>query len=64
MATVTIKGKGDQKPLHFKKGGLHESTHTPAGQKISAAKRSAALHGKFGAKARKQELFAQNVLHH
>lgn len=50
--------------IHFHPGGLHTSTHTPAGQKISSAKRAAALHGKYGPKAEKQALFAQNVLKH
>lgn len=62
MATETIKGSGNQKPITFHKGGLHESTHTPMGEKIPAAKRMAALHGKYGQKAAAQARFAQNVL--
>lgn len=61
---VTIKAKDGHKALHFNKGGLHESTGTPSGHKIPASKRAAALHGKYGAKAEKQALFAQNVLKH
>jgi hypothetical protein len=64
MAKVTIKGKSGQKPLTFNKGGEHASTHTPPGQKIPAAKREEAAEGKLGPKARKQELFARNVLKH
>jgi hypothetical protein len=56
--------KAGKKPISFHPGGLHESTHTPAGQKISPAKRAEALAGGFGSKVRKQALFAQNVLKH
>lgn len=63
MATVTIHSDG-KKPLHFEKGGLHKSTHTPMGKKISPQKRAAALSGKYGTLARKQALFAKNVLKH
>lgn len=61
---VTLKAKPGQKKITFQKGGLHESTNTPEGQKISPAKRAAALHGKYGSKAEKQALFAKNVLKH
>lgn len=64
MATQTIPAKDGHKAMHFKAGGLHESTNTPAGEKIPASKRRAALMGSYGAKARKQALFAQNVLKH
>lgn len=60
---VKIKKKGE-KPITFTKGGLHQSTNTPSGQKIPTSKRHAALMGKYGAKAKKQELFAENVLKH
>jgi len=65
MKTETIepKKKGQHK-ITFKKGGLHASTHTPMGEKIPASKRTAALHGAYGAKATKQALFAKNVLKH
>lgn len=60
---VTLKKtKPGQKKITFTKGGLHASTGTPQGEKIPASKRKAALMGKYGAKARKQALFAQNVL--
>lgn len=54
----------DQKTISFHEGGLHASTHTPAGQPISAAKHSAAAAGKLGPKAEKQENFFRNVLKH
>lgn len=60
--TRTIAGKGGQKPIHFKEGGLHASTGTPAGKKISPAKHAEAASGKLGAKAEKQERFYRNVL--
>lgn len=63
VKTIEPKKEG-QKPLHFKSGGLHESTHTPIGEKISPSKRVKALAGGFGAKAKKQALFASNVFHH
>jgi hypothetical protein len=58
---VTISAKG-KRPITFQKGGLHESTGTPQGQKIPAAKMQAALAGKLGPRARKQAQFAKNVL--
>jgi hypothetical protein len=51
-----------QKPLVFKKGGLHKSTGTPAGKPISAEKHAEAKSGKLGPKAEKQENFYENVL--
>lgn len=51
-----------RKPLKFKKGGLHRSTGTPAGKKISASKHRAARSGAYGKKAQRQELFFENVL--
>lgn len=59
---ATVKGKGNQKPLKFHEGGLHESTDTPKGSKIPASKHAAAKSGKLGSKAQKQELFYENVL--
>jgi hypothetical protein len=60
---VTLKPtKKGQKKITFKAGGLHQSTGTPAGQKIPAAKRAKALAGGYGAKAKKQANFARNVL--
>lgn len=64
MAKLKVIHKAGKKPIKFHTGGLHESTHTPAGQKIPASKRMAALHGEYGAKAKKQAQFAKNVLHH
>ena len=59
----TIKpSKEGQKKITFSKGGLHRSTHTPAGEKIPAKKKAEALSGKFGKKAEKQAQFAKNVL--
>lgn len=61
--TRTIRPtKSGQKPIHFKEGGLHASTGTPAGQKISPAKHAAAASGRLGPKAEKQERFYRNVL--
>lgn len=56
--------KAGHKPISFHTGGLHESTHTPPGEKIPASKRAAALAGNYGPKAKKQALFARNVLKH
>lgn len=58
---VTIREAG-KKPITFKEGGLHKSTGTPAGKPIPAAKKEAALEGKYGKKAEKQANFAKNVL--
>ena len=54
--------KTGKKPITFAKGGLHQSTNTPLGQPIPAAKKQAALAGKYGAKAKKEAMFAKNVL--
>lgn len=60
---VTLKpAKTGQKPIKFTKGGLHASTGTPQGKKIPASKKKAAMAGKLGAKAKKQAMFARNVL--
>lgn len=62
-AKVTLKPtKKGQKKITFKAGGLHQSTGTPVGQKIPAAKKAAALAGKLGPKAKAQANFAKNVL--
>lgn len=61
MATIKPKKKG-QKKITFKEGGLHASTGTPSGKKISVAKHRAAASGKMGPKAKKQEMFYENVL--
>ncbi len=39
-------------------GGLHESTHTPEGQKIPASKIRAAKQGRYGPKAKRQAVTA------
>jgi hypothetical protein len=63
MTTRTIKPqKKGQKPIKFQEGGLHASTGTPSGKKITAAKHRAAASGKMGPKAKKQEMFYENVL--
>lgn len=60
---VTMSAPG-KKTITFSKGGLHRSLNVPEGTKIPAAKRQAALAGKYGAKAKKQAQFAKNVLKH
>lgn len=62
--TKTIKGSGNQKPIHFHPGGLHESLGIASGKKIPAASFNAALSGARGPKAEKQARFAKNVLKH
>jgi len=51
-----------QKKITFQKGGLHQTTSTPPGDKIPASKIAAALAGKYGPKGRQQALFMKNVL--
>lgn len=59
----TIKpSEPGQKPITFEKGGLHETTGTPPGEKIPASKIAAALAGNYGPKGRQQALFMKNVL--
>ena len=62
MSKIKILRKAGKKPIKFKEGGLHESLHVPAGDKIPANKLAAAKAGKDGLKAKKQALFMQNVL--
>ena len=59
---IQVMKKAGKKPIAFTKGGLHKSTGTPPGKPIPAAKKQAALSGKLGPKAKKQALFAKNVL--
>lgn len=59
--TIKPKRKG-QKKITFTPGGLHRSTGTPMGQKIPAGKMAAAMAGRYGPKAKKQAMFARNVL--
>jgi len=54
--------KKSQHKITFHKGGLHASTNTPSSEKISSAKHAAAKSGKLGPKAKKQEMFYENVL--
>jgi hypothetical protein len=61
--TRTIPAQGKGKPaIKFKEGGLHASTGTKPGKKISAAEHAKARSGKLGGKAQKQEQFYENVL--
>jgi hypothetical protein len=59
--TVTMHAKG-KKPVTFKKGGLHATTHTPMGQKIPKAKMEKALQGGYGPKGKKQAVMAEGML--
>lgn len=59
MTTIDT-GKG-KKPITFKKGGLHKSTGTPAGEKIPESKLKAAASGKYGPKAKKQAALAKGL---
>jgi hypothetical protein len=63
IKTIAPKKK-KQKPLKFKEGGLHASTGTAPGQKISASEHSKAASGALGPKAAKQEQFYESVLKH
>jgi hypothetical protein len=59
----TIPAQGKSKPaISFKEGGLHASTGTKPGQKISASEHAAAKSGSLGPKAKRQEMFFENVL--
>lgn len=59
---VLKKTAPNQKTIKFHEGGLHQTTHTPAGEKIPTAKVRAALAGKYGDKGKKQANFMKNVL--
>ncbi len=61
IQTIQAKDPG-QKPIEFKKGGLHTTTGTPQDEKIPKEKIAAALAGRFGAKGKAQALFMKNVL--
>lgn len=63
MAMVTIKGGTGRKPLRFREGGLHETTHTPAGETIPKEKVMAAAQGEYGPRGVKQANFALHALH-
>ena len=47
--------------ISFKKGGLHQTTGTPMGQPIPAAKLAAAKAGKYGALGVKQADLASTL---
>lgn len=59
---VTLKAKKGQKKISFKKGSLHTRLGVPQGQKIPPAKMQSALNGDYGPLAKKEALFAKNVL--
>lgn len=59
--TIMIKKKG-KKPIKFKEGGLHRTTSTPAGQKISTSKMRAAKVGRYGKLGKKQANMATGLL--
>lgn len=63
--TRTIKpmAKG-QRPITYRPGGLHQSTGTPAGKPIPAAKRRQARSGALGPVAQKRELMNENIFGH
>lgn len=59
---VLKKTEPGQKTIKFHSGGLHETTHTPSGEKIPASKVAAAMAGEYGEKGKKQAMFMKNVL--
>jgi hypothetical protein len=59
--TIKPEKRGQHK-ISFKKGGLHASTGTRLSKKISPAKHALAKSGKLGPKAKRQEMFYENVL--
>lgn len=59
---IVLLHKAGKPPIKFHAGGEHESTGTPAGQPIPAAKKAEAAAGKLGPLAQKQENFRRNVL--
>lgn len=63
MAKLRVIHKAGKKPIKFHEGGLHQTTHTPMGQKIPASKIHAAMSGAYGPKGEKQVRFMKNVLH-
>jgi len=58
----TIPAQDGQPAISFQQGGLHASTGTKPGQKISASQHAKAASGALGLKAQKQEQFYRNVL--
>lgn len=59
---TTIKGGAGRKPVTMNKGGLHKSLGVPEGQKIPAAKMTAAKAGKYGPLAARQANMATGML--
>ena len=55
--TQVLRKKGE-KPIGFKKGGLHAQLGVPQDEKIPAPKKRAALAGKYGKLAKKRAVFA------
>jgi hypothetical protein len=55
---IVIKGKNGQKPLVHKKGALHAQLGVPQDKPIPAAKKEAALAGKYGELAKKRAVYA------
>lgn len=62
MQEIIKPSEAGQKPITFQKGGLHQTTGTPRGEKIPASKIAAALAGQYGPKGKQQALFMKNVL--
>lgn len=60
--TLQPKKKG-QKKITYVKGGLHASLGVPQGRPIPAGMMVAARAGKYGSKAKKQAIMAQNIFH-
>lgn len=58
------KGPLSDVAAHMHKGGLHETTGTPPGQKIPAAKLAAARAGKYGKKGVRQAILAATFAAH
>lgn len=61
--TIAPKAKGQHK-ITFKEGGLHASLGAKAGAKLTPAQHAKAASGSAGPKAKKQEMFYENVLKH
>ena len=59
---IRVMKKAGKPTIKFHEGGLHESTNTPAGEKIPESKIEAAESGAYGDKAKKQVQFMHNVL--
>ena len=63
LPTVTLKKTNpSQHTIHFKKGGLHQTLGISQSEKIPSNLMEAAIEGRKGAKAKKEAMFAKNVL--